>query len=49
MTQATSTLLADGRELIYFDDGGTAKAGYTAASVAGLSTWTIAESAPSGR
>ncbi len=25
MTSATSTVLADGRELIYFDDGGTAK------------------------
>ncbi|PYI38802.1 galactose-1-phosphate uridylyltransferase [Arthrobacter psychrolactophilus] len=30
MTAATSTLLADGRELIYFDDGDTAKA-HTAA------------------
>ena len=30
MTRATTTLLADGRELIYFDDGGTAK-DYTAA------------------
>src|SRR5699024_203689 len=25
MTRATSTLLADGRELIYFDDGNTAR------------------------